>query len=118
MQPAEEITSHTFGPVSIQADKSNSENLYDIHLGFSADSACGKIFKVRCILTSKNDSLNTLKQKLYFIYAKELSFIPGTFQSLKHVDGSAVRFYFLDGLESVEVPLERPRPNGDSAVLN
>ena len=104
-------------PFQFRRINQNSKDLYDIHLGFSADSACGKIFKVRCILTSKNDSLNTLKQKLYFIYAKELSFIPGTFQSLKHVDGSAVRFYFLDGLESVEVPLEGPILNGDSAVF-
>ncbi len=104
-------------PFKFNRNTQNQQDLYDIHLSFSADSACGKIFKARCALYSKNTTANNLKQKLYFIYAKELSFIPGSLNALQHVDGAASRFYFLDGLESVEIPLLGPIPLGDSAVF-
>lgn len=104
-------------PFKFSRTNQNQQDLYDIHLSFSADSACGEVFRARCVLYSKNDSINRLKQKLYFIYAKELSFIPGSFRAISHVDGSAARFYYLDGLESVEAPLTGPILRGDSAVF-
>ncbi|MBK9270300.1 MAG: gliding motility-associated C-terminal domain-containing protein [Saprospiraceae bacterium] len=104
-------------PFHFNRNQQNTEDLYDIRLSFSADQACGNQFRARCVLFSKNDIANSVKQKLYFIYAKELSFIPGSFKGIRHVDDSSSRFYYLDGLESVEVPLIGPIPLGDSAVF-
>ncbi|MCC6814912.1 MAG: gliding motility-associated C-terminal domain-containing protein [Saprospiraceae bacterium] len=104
-------------PFRFVRNTQNQQDLYNIHLSFSADSACGDFFKARCVLYSKNDSINRFKQNLYFIYAKELSFKPGTFKAIKNVNGSKVRFYYLDGIESLEIPFSGPIPKGDSVVF-
>ncbi|MBK6824356.1 MAG: hypothetical protein IPG87_15755 [Saprospiraceae bacterium] len=93
------------------------QDLYDASISFDADSACGDKFKTRVVLYSKDAIVNSLPQKVYFVYAKELSFLPGSFKAIRHVPTTGAGFYYLDGMESVEVPVQGPVAKGDSVVF-
>ncbi len=110
-----EVVSST--PFSFSKQSQPEQNLYDLRLSFNADSACGEKFSAKVILISRDSMVNQQEQKLYFIYAKELRFIPGSFKAGKHVRVSAAGFYLLDGMESVEVPLDGHIAKGDSVVF-
>jgi gliding motility-associated-like protein len=93
------------------------QDLYDASISFDADSACGDKFKTRVVLYSKDGISNAQIQKVYFVYAKELSFLPGSFRPIRHVPTTGAGFYYLDGMESVEVPVQGPVTKGDSVVF-
>ena len=95
----------------------NMEDLYDIDLRFTADSSCGNQFLTRVALYRKTLQGIPTREKLYFQYQKELSFIPNSFRAIHNVDANAVFFRILDDLESVEIGIEPLAGVGDSVVF-
>ncbi len=110
-----EVVSST--PFAFSKQNQTQQDLYDLRLRFRADSACGEKFTATVLLISKDSLVNRQKQKLYFIYDKELRFVPGSFKAGKHVLGTGAGFYQLDDMESVEVPLDGYIARGDSVFF-
>ena len=92
-------------------------DLYKVELAFEGDTLCGDIFTMKAKLTSMDDLTMVGGQRIAVFFAKELRFLPGSFNAVVPQDLALGSFKRLEAQEVIYIDVPTGIMLGDSMVF-